>query len=251
MRAAAARDIEGQDHVAEHVGALAFLQRVGLFDAYLAWVDGHGVKSDMDLARHYWYAFKLRRVRGKGADPGVCLEVGAGSGRFSSLLVEQGVARQFVLVDLPEMLLNAMLLIGEMFPQADIRYDETPDFTQPGLIFWMLETSDIQRVPDRSIDAGLNFYSFMEMDEQVRDFYIAQIYRAAAPGALFYNVNRRQGKMTRRDGARFQNNPLLYPYRPDDKVIEWEPDDFQQSNRSDRFIAPTKAFAISRIARVA
>ena len=251
MRAVEARDVEGPGHVVEHVGALAFLKRSGHFESYLAWVDGHGVMSAMDLARHYWYASKLARYRDKGAPPVVCLEVGSGSGRFATRLVELGIARQFVLVDLPEMLLNAMLLVGEMFPQAEIRYGETPDFSQPGLIFWMLETSDIRRVPDRSIDIALNFYSFMEMDEAVRDFYIGQIYRAAAPGALFYNVNRRQGKMTRRDGATFDNNPLLYPYPQGDTVLEWEPDDFQQSNRSDRFIAPTKSFAISRIARVA
>ena len=251
MQAVESRDLQGVDHIAEHVGALSYLKRAGCLDAYLAWVDALGVMSDLDLARHYWYAFKLARFRGKGASPAVCLEVGSGSGRFATRLVELGIVRQFVLVDLPEMLPNAMLLVGERFPQAEIRYGETPDFTQPGLIFWMLETSDIKRVPDRSIDIALNFYSFMEMDEAIRDFYIGQIYRAAAPGALFYNVNRRQQRMTRRDGTFFENNPLLYPYRKSDTVLEWEPDDFQQSNRSDRFRAPTKSFAISRIARLA
>ncbi len=251
MRAVDLRDVQGVDHIAEHVGALSYLKRAGCLDAYLAWVDALGVMSDLDLARHYWYASKLAHFRAKGAPPVVCLEVGSGSGRFATRLVELGIARQFVLVDLPEMLLNAMLLVGEMFPQAEVRYGETPDVSQPGLIFWMLETSDINRVTDRSIDIALNFYSFMEMDEAIRDFYIGQIYRAAAPDGLFYNVNRRQQSMTRRDGTVFESNPLLYPYRESDTVLEWELDDFQQSNRSGRFRAPTRSFAISRIARLA
>ncbi len=57
--------------------------------------------------------------------------------------------------------------------------------------------------------------------------------------------------MTRRDGTVFESNPLLYPYRESDTVLEWELDDFQQSNRSGRFRAPTRSFAISRIARLA
>src|SRR5665213_1547140 len=51
--------IEGARHEVEHAGALAFLHRMGALDRYLAWVDGHGLASAMDLARHYWYAGRL------------------------------------------------------------------------------------------------------------------------------------------------------------------------------------------------
>ncbi len=250
MRAVQAGEMTGPGNVVEHIGALSFLQRMEVFEEYLAWVDGLQLMSAMDLARHYWYGRKLVRARGKDAGPTPCLEIGSGSGQFACRLVELGMVSHYVMVDLPEMLLNAMLLVRERAPTAEVRYGETPDFDRDGPVFWMLETSQIRQVPDRSIGAALNFYSFMEMDDEVRDFYIGEIYRTAAPRCVFYNVNRRQAKMTRRNGAVFENNPLRYPYRDSDEIVEWEPDDFQQSIRSDRFVAPTASFAVSRIARV-
>ena len=251
MRCGEIPPIEGARNEVEHAGALAYLRRMGALDQYLAWVDGHGLASAMDLARHYWYAKRLRSVLEKPDGQKICLEVGVGSGRFASLLVETGIVRHYVLIDFPEMLLNAMLLVNELFPHAETRYGETPDFTQSGLVFWLLETGDIRRVPDAAVDIALNFYSFMEMDEQIRDFYIGEIYRVAAPGAIFYNVNRRQRGMTRLNGSTFENHPLLYPYRSSDRVLEWGPDDFNQSVRSERFFSPNKSFSISRIAAMA
>ncbi|MEI9963524.1 MAG: hypothetical protein WDM92_01190 [Caulobacteraceae bacterium] len=100
------------------------------------------------------------------------------------------------------------------------------------------------------MEVALNFNSFMEMDEAIRDSYIDQIYRTAAPGALFYNVNRRQKAMTRQDGRKFENNPLLYPYRPSDRILEWQTDECQESCRSELFRSPHTSFSISRIAQI-
>jgi hypothetical protein len=149
------------------------------------------------------------------------------------------------------MLLNSHGALSHWLPEAPMHIGEAPDFDAPGMHFWFLETTDIERVPDRSLDAALNFNSFMEMDEQVRDYYIEQVYRATAAGAVFYNVNRMQREMTRRDGTTYANNPLLYPYRATDQVLHWEPDEMQQSLRAYRFAAPIKSFCISRMAIVA
>ncbi len=105
-------------------------------------------------------------------------------------------------------------------------------------------------MPANSVDLASNFNSFAEMDEDVRDNYIANIYRTARPGCVFYNVNRRQTNMTRRDGTPHETNPLLYPYRPTDKVIEWEPDRLQQDNRSVAFYSSHKNFCISSIRQI-
>ena len=251
MNAVETRDTVGLGRAAEHAAILHFLGKRGLLDDYIAWADGLGLVSDLGLARMYWYATRLRArlVERQRADPQVFLEVGCGSGRFAMIMAKSGLVRHYILVDLPEMLLNAMLHTAEFLPGADIRFGQTPDLSAPGMVFWFLETDDIRKVPDRSVDVAVNFNSFMEMDEEVRDFYIDQIYRAASARGLFYNVNRFQREMTRRDGTSYDNNPLLYPYRASDRIIEWETDDCQESCRSEQFVAP-RSFSISRIAEI-
>ena len=200
----------------------------------------------MALARHFYYSRRLKAVR---AEPGRILEIGAGSGQFATFATDAGLVSHYVIVDLPEMLLNSAATVARKLPQADIRAGEAPDFSAPGLHFWLLRPSEIALIPDRSLDAGLNFNSFMEMDDQVRDAYIGHIYRTCSPGAAFYNVNRYQQSMARRDGSTFTGNPLLYPYRADDEVIEWGVDEMQHTLRARVFHTP-KSFSISRIALI-
>ncbi len=250
LEAARTGDVRGMGKAVEHVASLNFLIREGALDEYLALADDLGVVSDIGLIRLYWYARRLAKVL---KDTGrlermTFLEVGSGSGRFATLMERRGLVGHYVMVDLPEMLLNAMLM-ADTIAGAELHFGEAPDFQRPGLVFWFLDTNDIALVPEKSVDVAVNFNSFMEMDGEVRDFYISEIYRAAKPGAIFYNVNRRQAAMTRRDGGRFDNNPLLYPYQAFDKIIEWVADDLQQCTRSRKFEAPS-SFCISRISVV-
>ena len=247
MQAVKTGDTSQLGKTTEHVASLHYLLRKAALDDYLALADELGVVSDIGLVRLYWYARRLAGVLEDSGrmQPQTFLEVGSGSGRFASLLLRRGFVRHYVMVDLPEMLLNAMLT-ARALPGVELRFGETPDFTLPGVVFWFLDTREIEKVPKASVDVAVNFNSFMEMDEDIRDFYISEVYRASRPGAIFYNVNRRQPKMTRRDGSRFDNHPMFYPYRPTDRVLEWEPDDLQQCTRSVLFAAPS-SFCMSRI----
>ena len=235
---------------ANHAGQLRFLMKQGVFEDYLAWADAQGLMSNMDLGRLYWYGLKLRKALAE-RDAGqlsAYLEVGSGSGRLPMIMAQAGVARHYVLVDLPEMLINAALLVSEELPDVPLRYGETPDAdAEPG--FWLLRTSEISKVPTGFAGAAVNINSFMEMDEEIRDFYIDEIYRVLHPGGVFYNVNRRQHRMTRRDGSVFDSNPLLYPYRATDQIIEWEVDACQMTCKSGQFHTP-QSYAISRMAEV-
>jgi hypothetical protein len=132
-----------------------------------------------------------------------------------------------------------------------MRLDETPDFDIERPTFWFLETSAIERVPADSVDLAININSMMEMDEEVRDYYLTQIDRVLRPGGresggLMYNVNRMQRAMTRRNGEPYENNPLLYPYRASDIVLEWETDACQECCRA-RELRAHPSFAISRM----
>jgi hypothetical protein len=60
------------------------------------------------------------------------------------------------------------------------------------------------------------------MDRETRDAYLRQVYRVAKRDALFFNVNRHNRHLPQRDGGTLDNNPLLYPYSSDDRVLCWE-----------------------------
>lgn len=232
----------------QHAAQIHFLKRKGVLGAYVAWADSQRLYSDVNLGRLWWYAERLRETLAKlgRSHPQVILEVGGGAGGLAINLSEAGLVRHYVIADLPEMLINAMISISERVPGADMRLSETPDFSLPGPVFWFLETKEIERVAADSVDVGLNINSLMEMDEDVRDYYLAQFRRALRPGGLMYNVNRMQRAMSRRNGEPFVSNPLTYPYDPRDIVLEWEPDECQEAGRS-RTLRPHPSFTISRM----
>ncbi|WP_426994178.1 hypothetical protein [Methylomonas sp. CM2] len=113
-----------------------------------------------------------------------------------------------------------------------------------------METTAIEFVSSATIDVALNFNSMMEMNIETRNYYLNQIYRVCSAGALFYNVNRMQRKMSDIGEASYVNNPLTYPYRKEDVVIEWEPDELQQDYRARFGYGAIESFAISSIRRV-
>jgi hypothetical protein len=225
----------------EHFAAVLFLVRRGLLDPCLADLDALGWTSSYGAIRHWWYAHRTRALL-KG--PANFLEIGPGGAHIAILLANWNLVRSYVLVDLPQMLLNSIDAVEEHLPGSS-KTIESIDAE-----FSFLQPEEIGLIPSGSIDCALNFNSFSEMDDGVRDRYLAEVYRTAKPGAIFYNVNRRHKAMTRLDGSAFENHPMLYPYQPDDRVLEWEPDEFQQATRSDLFSTPQKSFCISRIASV-
>ena len=233
------KDIDPESR--KEIAATTFLARQRLLDAHLSDMDDLGIVSRYWIKHHWWYA---RRLKPLLEGPSDFLEIGPGGGQFGLMLAAAGLVRSYVFVDLPDMLLATIQTITHHLPGAQVSIGEIGDG------FSFLSPGEIGLVPDGSISVALNFNSFSEMDGQVRDNYIAEIYRAAGPNALFYNVNRRHRRMTGRDGQPFENHPLLYPYRQDDQVIEWEPDEFQQAVRSGLFSTQQSSFCISRIARI-
>ena len=139
------------------------------------------------------------------------LEVGAGAGRLLVFLRARKLIATYVLVDLDELLLRAATHLREYCPKLDIRYGDAPrrrDFETGKPRVFLVRTEQVKALPSGVMNVLLNFNSFMEMDGWVRDSYIEQMYRTAAEGALFYNVNRRQAQLPRPDGSSFDNNPL-------------------------------------------
>ena len=167
--------------------------------------------------------------------PARFLEIGGGGGLLAAFLFNAGAVSRYEFVDLAEMLQIAVQTMVKIGTE-----------NQCGLHV----TEQIERIENASIDIALNFNSFMEMDREVRDYYFEQVYRVCRPGALFINSNRMSRNMLMRDGSTYENNPLLYSYRPSDEIIHWEPDHFQQDRKARHFRSNKDSFAICRVSRV-
>jgi hypothetical protein len=214
-----------------HGRALLLLAGRDLLDGYLTFLAGLGVRSSYRAAWNYWYLLELEHVlaeHGPGRPLDV-VEIGPGSGMLGCFLHRRGLTRRYTMIDLPEMLVVSGYTVARHCPDATLTFNQPPS-GEPA--FALLAPQHAADVPDECADLVLNVSSFMEMDRSVRDDYIALLYRVARPGALFYNVNRRQRALPQPGGGTFDNNPLLYPYRPDDRVLLWEEDEFQQAVRA-------------------
>jgi hypothetical protein len=231
------RDAIGADKSEfEHLRSLDFLRRGDLLEDYLAFIAPLGIRSSMSTARHYYYARILDElIAAHLAKESVdVLEIGAGAGNLACLLHHFGRIRSYCVIDLPAMLIHSSYSVSEYAPKAELTFNVSPpEPVEDGRTnFTFIADANAELVPEASFDLCLNFNSLSEMDHETRDGYFDLIYRAARPGALFLNVNRRVRALPQRDGATFDNNPLLYPYRSTDRVLHWEEDDFQQVTRS-------------------
>lgn len=190
----------------------------------------------MSVARHWYYARQIDELaaRAVGDGPLDVLEIGGGAGNLALFLARMGRVRSYTIVDLPEMLVHSAYTIQRYEEQAGLSFDPgaRPEVEADRRDYTFVPADQAPRLADRAFDLCLNLNSFMEMDADVRDRYIELIYRGARPGALFYNVNRRQPALPLRDGSTWDNNPLLYPYRSDDDVLVWEEDPFQTVTRT-------------------
>jgi hypothetical protein len=216
----------------EHLRAIGFLQLQKLLDEYLAFIEPLGLRSTMSVARHWYYARQVdlwaRETHGDDHRFDV-LEVGAGAGNLATFLHRMGRVNSYTIIDLPEMLVHSAFTVWSQVPGADLRFETTP---APGGWTFISDGRAKELLTDPAFDLCLNFNSFMEMDQAARDGYFEIIYRAARPGALFVNVNRRQPALPLADGTTWDNNPLLYPYRTDDRILSWEEDRFQTLTRT-------------------
>ena len=225
----------------EHARAIGFLEVNGLLDEYLRFITPLRIRSTMSSARHWYYARQLVDLASR-THPGKprldVLEIGAGAGNLAVFLARMGLVASYTIIDLPQMLVHAGFTTQHNLPAVELRFECEPaegawTFVSDGM------AADVIK-PD-AFDLCTNFNSFMEMDREVRDGYIALIYRTARDGALFFNVNRRQPALPLPDGGTWDNNPMLFPYHFDDEVLVWEEDPFQTVTRTKFSLSTTLA----------
>ena len=123
----------------------------------------------------------------------VC-EVGSGSGLFSALINEKKKTTN-ILVDIPEVLLNAISLIFTLFPNKKILLpNEIGELSSPIIFnqydFVFLTPDLIYHIRDESVNLGINTQSFMEMDMIEVDEYLNFFNRIISNEGYFFCSNR-------------------------------------------------------------
>ena len=151
------------------------------------------------------------------------LEIGAGLGNLCVLLQKQLPVRQYVILDLPEMVLLSSITIRHFFPDLPIHFahlstDPVLRIPDRGVVFCYPQ--DVSRMPSDVFDLAVNVDSFQEMTAAQIDDYFPFVQRTTKDGGLVLNLNRRT------QVGDFHNNPLLYPYAPANEILTWESDPF-------------------------
>lgn len=145
------------------------------------------------------------------------LEIGPGAGYLAALAHARTGCR-LVLVDLPGMLPLSFLYLHRRFPQASFRL---PGEAAMEAQFTFLAPERLDEVPAASVDLAVNTASFGEMlPAQVAD-YFAFLRRTAAPGSLFFTVNREEKLMRSaiRPGEPVPVRFDEYPWRAKDRDL--------------------------------
>jgi hypothetical protein len=237
----------------EIVQAIGFLHVTGLYEPYLEFCRKHQVSTDFGAARAFYNTWNVHHLLKRfdcipSDEPFRALEIGAGAGVLAYYLSKLIPRTEFIIVDLPQMLEFSEFNLRLLLPEAEIvrGWKET---VSSDVSFRMLTPSQFEEVPADFLNCTMNFNSFMEMDRSTIEYYFEHIYRTSKTGALHYNVNRVQSKLVESSGAKFNNNPLLYPYRADDQVVMWDTDPFQIFTRF-KYGGMTRSQAYTRAALV-
>ena len=143
------------------------------------------------------------------------LEIGPGTGLLALALRQLIPNSTLVLVDLPEILPFASVLLSLAFPQAQFymlgeNEGRLPDLERYDFI--CLTPAAANDLPSESIDLALNTDSMQEMEADTIRTYFGLLRRVLHPPRLFYSSNRIEkwigGRATRLED---------YPYGPRDR----------------------------------
>jgi ubiquinone/menaquinone biosynthesis C-methylase UbiE len=213
----------GEGQLAFHPAGLRWLKSVGFYEAYEAFCReyrmslycANGIKA-------FYLASKMKPYISGGSR---FIEVGAGLGNLATILIHQNQPTQYVIVDLPEMLLNSAMTLHTLFPERECYFvypgsTSTYSATQPGIYFCAPEC--LPQIDNEMFDLGVNVDSFQEMTNKQVELYLSLFQRVIRKGGFIANINRRKYL----DAEKFDNNPLMYPYDPRNNILAWEVDLF-------------------------
>lgn len=199
------------------------LRALKLWDEYAAFCGELGISTGSFNTSNLFHLSRVAKaIPGLPSKDLSVLEVGAGTGNMAIMLWKLGLVKRYVIVDLPEMLLYSSRTIRHFLPDAPFHFahrhpDGTLKIPDEGFLF--VPNRDFARLPDDAFDLCINIGSFQEMSRSQVYGYLELFQRSSKAGGHILTLNRRKTV------GDWDNNPLAYPYGPNE-ILRWEPDPF-------------------------
>lgn len=129
------------------------------------------------------------------------MEIGGGGGNLASILYREYSPNTFLMVDLPESIVNAFVFLSNVFPEARIilpnafeefitSFDLENTSNGDVGIFVFLTPWQINALPKNIVDLSINTHSFQEMTHSQISDYFNLVERVSKNEGLFFCVNR-------------------------------------------------------------
>ena len=154
------------------------------------------IEERNNMIVHYYYRnLLIPFLENKHKD--VFLEVGAGSGNLAAILANSFSPKIYLIIDLPEALINSYIFLSTKFPVYEYILPNqfnpktlNQENNNKNTTFIFLVPSQKNLIPDNILDLSINTHSFQEMDQNIISDYFKLIYRAGKDNSLFFCSNR-------------------------------------------------------------
>ena len=203
------------------------LKQLGIYKDHIAFSKHFDLSPTHANSMKHFYISSLIEPYFKDKKEFRVVEIGGGVGNLASIMNYRANIKQYVIIDLPEMLLVASLTLRYLFPDKPIFFmtqDSSDEFDVNKCGFYLCIPDRAQEIPDSVFDLALNIDSFQEMTSNQVSYYVELLQRIVREGGRFLNLNRRKYLAE----ENYDNNPLMYPYNHQNKVLRWETDYFME-----------------------
>lgn len=153
--------------------------------------DVKSITENYNANKIFYYYAMLEKTLRLPVDTLNVIEIGTGAANFPVLFGLTRKSINYVIIDLPEMLLVAAHQIKKYVPDCNIIFtnelDGKFDIHDEGKNFFLLAPSDVDMLPENYFDFAVNMESFAEMNQTIANNYIKNFYRVLKPqGSIFW-----------------------------------------------------------------
>ena len=212
------------------------LESIGVLDDYFKYMEKNEFYTDFSSQRLYFYnriqQLIIQRYLKNSNDLNF-LEIGAGGGNSAIFLIKNNIVKNYVIVDLPEMLIYSAYHINKNCNEYNIEFgpDNISNLNKESRSIFFLTPNQINLIPDKLINFQFSINALMEMRNDISNQYIKEMYRIGSNDSITMIIAR-INELFLKEKIKEVNNPYTYEYSPDDKVISMGPDFLQDNSRS-------------------
>lgn len=153
--------------------------------------------NDSLIFQYYYRNLLIPFIKRKGA----FIEIGAGSGNLVNLLTYEYRPKNFVIVDLPESIINSFTFLNKVLPNNSFylphKISSIRDFNNifqntkmQSTNFIFMTPWQLKFIPNNLFDLSINVASFQEMRKSEISKYFKFIQNRSKKNGLFFCVNR-------------------------------------------------------------